>query len=115
MTSANVSVAVPQASVAVGVANAGEVEHSIVVGPGNAEMVGGVVSTTLIVWLQVSVPRQVRVTRKPLPQKPVRFVIVLTTVMVRFAPPQGSVAVGGVKVHAVPHSTTRSDAQMRLA
>ena len=76
---------------------------------------GGVVSITVTVWLQVSVPRQVRVALKLFPQKPARFVIVLTTVTVRFVPPQKSVTVGGVNVHAAPHSTTRSGAQMRLA
>ena len=49
VTSANVNVGVPQLSVAVGVVHEGVPEHSMVVGAGNAEMTGGVVSSTLIV------------------------------------------------------------------
>jgi Ni,Fe-hydrogenase III small subunit len=49
VTSANVSVDVPQLSVAVGVVHDGVPEHSIVVGAGSAEITGGVVSSTLIV------------------------------------------------------------------
>ena len=49
LTSANVSVGVPQLSVAVGVVQDGVPEHSIVEGPGNADMTGGIVSSTLIV------------------------------------------------------------------
>ena len=48
-TSANVNVGVLQLSVAVGVVQDGVPEHSIVEGPGNAEITGGVVSSTLIV------------------------------------------------------------------
>ena len=50
VTSANVKVGVPQLSVAVGVVHDGLPEHSIVEGPGNAEITGGVVSTILNVW-----------------------------------------------------------------
>jgi hypothetical protein len=54
VTSANVSVGVAsQASVAVGVANDGDAGHWIVLGPGSAEITGGVVSTTGVVLLQV--------------------------------------------------------------
>jgi Ni,Fe-hydrogenase III small subunit len=49
VTSAKVNVGVPQLSVAVGVVHEGVPEHSMVVGAGNAEMTGGVVSSTLIV------------------------------------------------------------------
>ena len=49
VTSANVNVGTPQLSVAVGVAKDGVTEHSMVVGAGNPEMTGGVVSSTLIV------------------------------------------------------------------
>jgi Ni,Fe-hydrogenase III small subunit len=49
VTSANVKVGVPQLSAAVGVVHEGVPVHSIVVGAGNAEMVGGVVSSTLMV------------------------------------------------------------------
>jgi hypothetical protein len=49
VTSANVSVGVLQLSVAVGVVHDGVPEHSIVEGPGSAEITGGVVSSILIV------------------------------------------------------------------
>ncbi len=55
VTSADVSVAVPHASLAVGVVNAGVPVHSIVDGPGNALIVGGVVSLTVIVCDAVAV------------------------------------------------------------
>ena len=57
------------ASAAVGTLNTGVAGHSIVAGAGSAEIVGLVVSTTVIVWLAVavfphaSVAVQVRVTR----------------------------------------------------
>ena len=47
VTSANVKVGTPQLSVADGVVKEGVPEHSIVVAPGNAEMTGGIVSSTL--------------------------------------------------------------------
>ena len=50
VTSAKVNVGVPQLSVAVGVVHEGVPEHSMVVGAGNADITGGVVSSTLIVW-----------------------------------------------------------------
>jgi hypothetical protein len=50
VTVAKVKVGVEQLSVAVGVVHAGVTEHSIVEGPGNAEITGGVVSTTLKTW-----------------------------------------------------------------
>jgi len=49
VTSAKLKVGVPQLSVAVGVAQEGVPEHSIVDGPGNPEMTGGIVSSTFIV------------------------------------------------------------------
>jgi len=55
VASTNVRVGTPQLSVAVGVVHDGVPEHSIVVGPGNPEITGGVVSSTLIVWLAVAV------------------------------------------------------------
>jgi hypothetical protein len=48
VTSANVSAGVEQLSVAVGVAQLGVAEHSIVEGPGKPLMTGGVVSSTVI-------------------------------------------------------------------
>ena len=47
VTSAKVNVGIPQLSVAVGVVQEGVPEHSIDDGAGNAEMTGGVVSSTL--------------------------------------------------------------------
>ena len=49
VTSAKVNVGVPQLSVAVGVVQEGVPEHSILDGPGNPEITGGVVSSTLMV------------------------------------------------------------------
>lgn len=49
VASAKVSVGVEQLSVAVGVAQTGVAEHSVVVGPGNGEMTGGVVSSTFMI------------------------------------------------------------------
>ena len=53
VTSANVNVGVPQLSVAVGVTHEGVPEHSIDDGAGNAEMTGGVVSSTVMVCVTV--------------------------------------------------------------
>ena len=50
VASAKVKVNVEQLSVAVGVVHEGVPEHCIVDGAGNAEITGGVVSSTLIVW-----------------------------------------------------------------
>ena len=50
VTVAKVKVGVEQLSVAVGVVHEGIAEHSIVEGAGNAEITGGVVSTTLMTW-----------------------------------------------------------------
>ena len=49
VTSAKFKVGVPQLSVAVGVVHEGVPEHSKVEGPGNPDITGGVVSSTLIV------------------------------------------------------------------
>ena len=45
------------------------------------------------------------------PQNPTRLVIVVNTMMVTFVPSQTSLAVGGVKVHAVPHSNVKARPQ----
>ena len=59
VTSAKVSVGIgSHASVAVGVANEGVAGHWIVVGPGKAESVGAVVSTTWMTWLAIELLRQ---------------------------------------------------------
>ena len=47
VTSANVNVGDPQLSVAVGVVHVGVPEHCIVEGAGNADITGGVLSSTL--------------------------------------------------------------------
>ncbi len=49
VTSAKFKVGTPQLSVAVGVVHDGVPEHSRVDGPGNPDITGGVVSSTLIV------------------------------------------------------------------
>src|SRR6266498_2343801 len=108
VTSAKVSVVVPpQASVAVGVAKEGVAGHSIIEGPGNAEMTGAVLSPTVMVWLAVlglphgSVAVQVRVTEYSCGQEPG----VVTSAKVSVAvPPQASVAVGVAKEGVAGHS-----------
>ena len=55
VNSVKVSVTGPHKSVAVGTVNTGAAGHSIMVGPGSAEIVGFVVSTTVIVWPAVAV------------------------------------------------------------
>src|SRR5262245_38867355 len=80
---------------------------------------GGVVSTVVMVWLQVapllqpSVARQVRVTRNVWPHGPA-LVTVETMLMVTLVPSQRSVAVGGMKDQVEEHSTVRSLAQVRI-
>lgn len=49
VTSAKFKVGMPQLSVAVGMSNDGVPPHSIVVTPGNPEITGGTVSSTLMV------------------------------------------------------------------
>src|SRR6266542_4116940 len=107
VTSAKVNVAVPpQASVAVGVAKEGVAGHSMVEGPGSAEMTGAVLSSTVMVWLAVlglphgSVAVQVRVTEYSCGQEPG----VVTSAKVRVGvPPQASVAVGVAKEGVAGH------------
>ena len=68
VTSLNVRFAGPQASLAVGVVKSGVIGHSTVTGAGKVEIVGAVVSTTLMVCEavealpQASVAVHVRVT-----------------------------------------------------
>ena len=106
VTSAKVSVAVPQASIAVGVANNGVAGHSIVVGAGTAEMLGAVVSATVTVWLavavwpQASVAVQFRVTLEAVAQAPG----VVTSAKVSVAVPHASVAVGVANTGVAGHS-----------
>jgi hypothetical protein len=75
---------------------------------------GGVVSTTVIVWLQVDVfvhrsaALQVRVTVKRIGQMFAgTFVVVVTSVMVTLVPSQASAAAGGVNTSGAPHSSVK--------
>jgi hypothetical protein len=78
---------------------------------------GGVVSTTVTVWLhnalfvQPSITRQVRVALYVLPHR--AFVTVPTMVIATFVASHPSLAVGRVNVHPTPHSTTRLLAQVK--
>src|SRR5688572_30210479 len=106
VTSAKVNVGVPQLSVAVGVVHDGVPEHSIVDGPGNPDMTGGVVSSTLMVCDAVEVLPQpssavhVRVILYSLGHEP----LVVTSAKVNVGTPQLSVAVGiskeGIPLHS---------------
>jgi hypothetical protein len=81
--------------------------------------VGGVVSTTRTVWLQVaellqvSVACQVRVAIKVVPQEPALLVTVPINWTVTLLPPQLLKAVGGSKIQELPHSTFLLPAQVR--
>lgn len=115
VTSAKVNVGVPQLSVTVGVVHDGVPEHSILDGPGNPEMTGGMVSSTLIVCVAVavlpqsSVAVQVRVILYSLGQVP----LVVTSANVSTGVPQLSVAVGvvhdGVPEHSIVDAPGRPD------
>src|SRR5438552_3339473 len=78
-------------------------------------IVGGVVSTTVTVWLQVLVLSHKSMTchsRVMINSQDVPLVTVSSTVMVMSGPSQGSSAgVGGSKSQAVPHSTIISVGQ----
>src|SRR6266404_9553767 len=99
---------VPQASPgAVGGSKLQAVPHSTVLLVAQV-IVGGVVSRTVTVWLQVlllphgSIAAQVRVALKVLPHSP--FVLVPRMTM-RFVPQASPGAAGGSKPQALPHST----------
>src|SRR5947199_272663 len=99
---------VPQPSAgADGGSNVHAVPHSTVLFVAHV-IVGGVVSTTVTVWLQVfvllhaSIAAQVRVAEKVLPQS--GFVVVFRMTM-RLVPQPSAGAEGGSNVQAVPHST----------
>src|ERR1039458_4899140 len=70
-------------------------------------MTGGVVSTTVTVWLQVLVFPQASMTSQvwvmTCGQTP--LVTVLATVLTTFEPLQASVTIGALKLHSVPHCT----------
>src|SRR6478736_4066323 len=102
------TVAPPQVSDAVGGVKLGVAGHSMVVLAPAAPIVGGVVSTTVIVWVRVaewlphaSVASQVLVREKLLAHVPAA-VVSLSRFTV--APPQVSDAVGGVKLGVFGHS-----------
>jgi hypothetical protein len=115
VTSANVNVGVPQLSVAVGVVHDGLPEHSIVEGPGRAEITGGVVSSTLIVCdalatlPHASVAVHVLVTEYSFGHDPG----VVTSAKVKVGVLQLSVAVGmvhaGVPVHSMVDGAGRAE------
>jgi len=106
VTSAKVNVGVPQLSVAVGVVHEGIPEHSIVVGAGNAEIVGGVVSSTLMICdalatlPQASVAVHVLVMEYSFGHEPG----IVTSANVNVGVPQLSVAVGVVHDGLPEHS-----------
>src|SRR3989442_11998729 len=103
LLSVKVNVAVPHVSEAVGEAKTGTAGHSIVLGPGTALIVGGVVSATLMVceavavWRQWSVSGQVRTCSTG--QVPL-----LLSVKANVAVPQVSEAVGEAKTGTAGHS-----------
>ena len=106
VTSAELNIGAPQLSVAVGVAHDGVPEHSIVVGAGNPEMTGGVVSSTLMVCDAVAV--------LPHPSSAVQVLVILnsfgheplvvTSTKFKVGVPQLSVTVGVVHEGATEHS-----------
>jgi len=104
-----------QPSVAVGGLNDHAAPHSTDLSAAQVST-GGVASVDEIIWLhiaefpQASVAFQVRTAVKLWPQP--RLVNVLT-IETATAPSQLSVAVGGVKDHAAPHSTEVSAAQVK--
>src|SRR5437867_3274050 len=115
MVLTTVMVTLPQVSLAVGGSKSQALPHSTVLS-GLQAIVGAVLSSTRTVWLhstlslpQASVAFHVRVALKVLPQWPVVLVIVLTMLMVTL--PQVSLAVGGSKSHALPHSAVLSGLQ----
>src|ERR1039458_9502671 len=80
-------------------------------------MVGGVVSTTVTVWLHsawlvhASTAVQVRVAVKVLPQV---ALVTVPTMLTTGAAPHTSVAVGASNVQAVPHSTVLLGTQVMV-
>src|ERR1051326_7406023 len=98
----------PQASAgALGSSNVPHVPHSTVLFVTQV-IVGGVVSTTVTVWLHVfvllhaSIAAQVRVAEKVLPQS---GLVVVFRMTMRLVPQASAGALGRSNVHDVPHST----------
>ena len=92
-------------SVAVGVVHEGVPEHSMVVGAGNADITGGVVSSTLIVWdALVTLPHaSVAVHVLVILYEPGQDPGMVTSAKVNVGVPQLSVAVGVVHVGVPEH------------
>ena len=106
VASTKVNVGVEQLSVAVGLPQAGMPSHSIDDGPGTPEIVGGIVSSTLITWVAVAVlPQpssavQVRVIVYSFGHEP----FTVASAKVNVGVPQLSVAVGVAKFGVPSHS-----------
>ena len=99
-----------QTSTAVGAVKPNGLPHSMI-WFGAQLSAGGVVSTIVMLWLQVamlvqvSVACHVRVTLNKFGQRGLAaLVTVLTTVIVTLVPSQISTAVGAVKLNGLPHS-----------
>src|ERR1051325_62727 len=103
-----------QLSTATGVSNCQFEPHSTVRFVGQNVNTGGVVSTTVTVWLHLavnplqSVPCHIRV----IFMGHVPLVVVFSTVSVILVPQHALVARGSSKAHVVPHSTVLLGGQM---
>ena len=93
-------------SVAVGVVHEGIPEHSIVVGPGNGDNTGGMVSSTLIVCVAVAVfpHKSVAVQVRVMLYEPAQESVMVTSAKVNTGTSQLSVAVGVVHDGTPEHS-----------
>jgi hypothetical protein len=117
LTTTMVTLVPSHGSVDPGIANTQVEPHSTTASFAQV-IVGGVVSTTVMVWLHTalllhaSVARHVRVAVKVLPHWPARLVTVPVIVRVTLVPSHRSLAVGRSKLHGVPHSTVFSPAQL---
>ena len=101
------------ASLAVGASNFQAVPHWMVLLVAQVST-GGVVSTTVTVWVQKLVFRQASVTchvRVIIWEQKVPLVSVLRTAIVGLVPRQGDAATGTPKVHAEPQATVLSGGQ----
>ncbi len=103
-----------QASKAAGGSNVHVLPHCTVLLLAQVK-IGGVVSTTVTVWLQVLVLPHESVASHVCVMTcgQVPFVTVLNTVIVTLVPLQVSKAAGGSKVHALPHCTVLLVAQVK--
>jgi hypothetical protein len=110
VTSLNVSVAVPHASLAVGDENEGVTVHSIVTSAPTPEMTGGVLSSTVIVCEAVEVLPQASVAVHVLVMEysPAQAPGVVTSLNVSVAVPHASLAVGLLNTTVAVHSIVTS-------